>query len=234
MKELEITSLFWQLKSIVQPLSLLNFWKDYPEIKSISVSCNYTYDDAGAYFPSFSVTNIEFVSPDAKKCLAQQLFPNRAVNNSESEIEDYEWNEAISFTENVILAPEDDTYVRPDDLDTQITNLQRQANSQIFNYIKERELYAVIEPLWEYNDEYYYTSGSRTVDIYLDKNKAENAAKQINLATVKSYSSEEINCDGHLFEDKDPDNCETTEEKLALWEKYASEFLAWVELVKLK
>jgi len=110
MKKLAISSFFWQLKPIIQTLSLLNFWKEYPEIKSISVSCNYTYDDADAYFPSFSVTNIEFVSPDAEKCLAQKLFPDLAVNKSKSEIEGYEWDEAIGFTENVILDPEDNTY----------------------------------------------------------------------------------------------------------------------------
>ncbi len=224
MQTSNLTNLCSQIKPINEELALLKFWREYPEIKSIEVTCTYEYDDMGAYFPSFYVENIKFVSDEAKQNLAQKLFPEEEPDDL-----DYnsDWDQKIEFTQ-IGLEPISEVYERPEDLDAEVTRLQTIANDTQIDFLKGHEVYAVVDPAWLYNDEYFYVEeGEKVANIYASAEAAEAAAKKANLFTVELIRSSEIDSED-LFDGTESDECETPEQKLELWKMYAPQFLASV------
>ncbi|MBA3924667.1 MAG: hypothetical protein H0X31_24370, partial [Nostocaceae cyanobacterium] len=235
----KLWSLSDQIQRIYHKISLLQFWQEYPELESVLVDCTFEYDDEGGYYPSFHIQKLTFISQEAALKLLQNLFPDSRLEEQNVKWQDWDedwgdWDEQLEFTRIDGLPTEDTTHVPPDNLEVEIAALQSELRTLLLSQLKGQSLYAITEPDWQYDDEHYYVDGGeRLVDIYSSAEEAKAASIQRNLATVATTCFGEI-VHEDMFDGNKPDECETPEEKLELWEKYAPDYLATVETVQLK
>ena len=234
----KIWSLSDQTQRIYHKISLIQFWQKYPELESVSVECTFEYDDEGGCYPCFHIEKLSFISQEVALKLRQKLFPESQLEAQHVEWEDWDedwgdWDKHLEFSYIAGLPPEDTTHVRLENLEEEIANLQSELRSLLLNQLKGESIYAIIEPVWQYDNEYYYIEGERLVDIYSSAEEAKAASTQRNLATVTTTCFGEI-VHEDMFDDNNSDECKTPEQKLELWEKYAPDYLATVETFLLR
>ncbi len=234
----ETANLSYQVQNTYHKLALLQFWQEYPEIESVSIDCAFEYNDEGCYYPCFRLQELTFSSQEAALKLRQKLFPDSHLEDENGKWQEWDedwedWDEHLEFTCIPGLATEDNTHISPENLEVEIAALQQELNTLFLSQLKGQNLYAIIEPTWQCNDEYYYVDGEWLVAIYSSAEEAKIASIQRNLATVTTTCFSEI---GHedMFDGNNPNECETPEQKLELWEKYVPDYLATVETVQLQ
>ncbi len=231
-------NLLYQIQNVYHKLALLQFWQEYPEIGYITVDCTLEYNDEGSYSPYFCIQELTFISQEAALKLRQNLFPDghsEAQNDKWQEWdEDWgDWDKQLEFTCIPGLTTEENKYAPPENLEVEIAALRQEIKTLFLSQIRGENLYAIIEPNWQYNDEYYYVEGECLVAIYGSAESAKLVSTQRNLATVATACFSEI---GHedMFDGNNPDECETPEQKLELWEKYVPDYLVTVNAVQLQ
>jgi len=235
-----VSLLLYQIQNIYHKLALLQFWQEYPELESVTVDCTFEYDDQGGYHPCFYIQKLTFISQEAALKLHQKLFPDSQLEDQNDKWQDWDedwqdWDEQLEFTCIPGLTTEENKYTPPENLEVEIAALQQEVKTLFLSQLRGENLYVTMEPTWHYNDEYYYLEGEDKclVAIYGSAEEAKLASTQQNLATVATTCFSEI-WHEYMFDGINPDECETTEQKLELWEKYVPDYLATVNAVQLQ
>ena len=90
----------YALRNLHSTIDSLKFWIDIPEVKSISLSANYEYNDEGGTYRTISVYDITFVSDEAKKTLYERLTGEDTDEgfDIDFEVDPYEWRDLLDFS----------------------------------------------------------------------------------------------------------------------------------------
>jgi len=176
----------------------LEVWQKYPDIIQFEISKTQEYDDSD-YFWVTSLEDIEFRSEADKR---RVLFAANVLEQSEVEQlgdQPYEINECLSEIDEYLgitsYIPRSGTFERPKHLKSLVGQMSVAIRQTLASYEQGQEVFLVKEPVIEFDDEHYYSSGETVVGVHSDRRSAQQHLKAIlpgQLDWIQSKSEEII------------------------------------------
>lgn len=107
-------------------ISLLSFWQENPDIVSVVVERSWESN-----LPM--VTEIVFVSPEAEEQAKRKMFPQFKARGLEVEV--YDLEDALGFTDLPGILNSDDVHTRPDNIQPKLIILLKEVDELLKKYI---------------------------------------------------------------------------------------------------